>query len=148
MAMLCEDEYPDLDINKVVKMCLIHDLGEAITGDVPAFLKTEENEKNEEKAIQKLLFLLPDETKETFSSLFAEMSALNTNEAKLFKALDNIEALISHNEADISTWLPNEYELNLIYGDKNSEWSEWTRQLRKEVKEDSVKKINELVDKK
>ena len=34
LAMLCADEYPDLDMNKVVRMCIIHDLGEAITGDV------------------------------------------------------------------------------------------------------------------
>ena len=36
MAMLCADEYPNVDINKVIKMCLIHDWGEAITGDIPA----------------------------------------------------------------------------------------------------------------
>ena len=45
MAMLCTDEYPNLDINKVIKMCLIHDFGEAVTGDIPAFLKNEEDER-------------------------------------------------------------------------------------------------------
>ena len=40
MAMLCADEYPELDINKVIKMCLIHDFGEAVTSDITAFLKT------------------------------------------------------------------------------------------------------------
>ena len=45
MAMLCADEYPTLDINKVIKMCLIHDFGEAITGDIPAFLKNDDDEK-------------------------------------------------------------------------------------------------------
>ena len=39
MAMLLEDEYPNLDINKVIKMCLIHDLGEAFTGDIATFIK-------------------------------------------------------------------------------------------------------------
>ena len=34
MAMLCADEYPGLDMNKVIKMCLIHDFGEAITNTV------------------------------------------------------------------------------------------------------------------
>ncbi len=143
MAMLCADEYPELDMNKVIKMCLIHDFGEAITGDVPAFLKTKENENAEEKAIENLLELLPDREKEELSSLFEEMNALDTREAKLYKALDNIEALISHNEADISTWLPLEYTENLIYGQKNAEWSEWTKGLREEVKKDTVKKINQ-----
>lgn len=141
MAMLCKDEYPTLDIDKVIKMCLIHDLGEAITGDIPAFLKTEEHEQAEEKALESLLMLLPCSTREAFSGLFTEMKALNTDEAKLYKALDNIEAVISHNEADISTWLPAEYEENLTYGEANSEWSNWTRALREEVRQDSIDKI-------
>ena len=142
MAMLCADEYPDLNINKVIKMCLIHDFGEAITGDIPAFLKTDENEKDEEKAIESLLALLPVGTKEELSELFDEMKSLTTDEARLYKSLDNIEALISHNEADISTWLAKEYEENLTYGQQNSEWSFWTKELRKEVKQDSIDKIS------
>jgi len=142
MAMLCADEYPTLDINKVIKMCLIHDFGEALTGDIPAFLKTEENEKNEEKAIEDLMSLLPIETNRALSLLFEEMKLLRTDESKLYKALDNIEAVISHNEADISTWLPREYDENLTYGCENSEWSEWTKVLREEVKKDSINKIS------
>ena len=142
MAMLCTDEYPDLNINKVIKMCLIHDFGEAITGDIPAFLKTDKNEKDEEKAIDSLLTLLPVDTKKELSELFEEMKSVNTDEARLWKSLDNIEALISHNEADISTWLTREYEENLTYGQTNSEWSFWTKELRKEVKQDSIDKIS------
>ncbi len=142
MAMLCKNEYPNLDINKVIKMCLIHDFGEAITGDIPAFLKKENDEKNEENAIERILSLLPIEIKSELSALFEEMKDLKTDEAKLYKALDNIEALISHNEADISTWLSREYEENLTYGQKNSEWSEWTKELRKMVKQDSIDKIS------
>lgn len=43
MAMLLEDEFPGVDINKVIKMCLIHDLGEAFTGDIATFNKTEKD---------------------------------------------------------------------------------------------------------
>ena len=73
--------------------------------------------------------------------LFEEMAAMNTDEAKLYKSLDNIEAVISHNEADISTWIPREYEENITYGQKNSEWSDWTKRLREQVKQDSIEKI-------
>ena len=145
MAMLCADEYPNLDIDKVIKMSLIHDFGEAITGDIPAFLKTVENEKDEKKAIKNLLSLLPISIKNELSSLFEEMETQATDEAKLYKALDNIEALISHNEADISTWLPEEYTENLIYGEKNAEWSAWTKQLRAEIKQNSINKINQAL---
>ena len=122
MAMLCADEYPNLDINKVIKMCLIHDFGEAITGDIPAFSKTEENEKAENDAVKTLISGLSPKFRNEIQALFNEMNEQKANEAKLFKSLDNIEGLISHNEADISTWLPREYEENLVYGQKNCEW--------------------------
>ena len=143
MALLCSDEYPELDMNKVIKMCLIHDFGEAVMGDIPSFLKTEEDEKKEREAIAGLLSRLPEEMEREFSALFAEMDALATPEAKLFKALDNMEAVVSHNEADISTWIPLEYEENLVYGAENCEFSEWTRGLRAELRRDSEQKLKD-----
>lgn len=147
MAMLCADEYCNLNIEKVIKMCLIHDFGEAITGDIPAFLKTEQNEVDEYASVTKLLSELPDELRNEFLGLFDEMNANETPEAKLFKSLDNSEALISHNEADISTWLPLEYKENISYGQFNCEWSEWIRILREEIRKDSIKKISEEANK-
>ncbi len=141
MAMLCKDEYPELNIDKVIKMCLVHDFGEAVTGDIPSFYKTDKNENEENDAINYLLSLLPDTTQKELSELFYEMSELKTPEAKLYKSLDNAEAVISHNEADISTWLPLELELNLTYGEENCQWSEWTKALREEIKADTMKKI-------
>ena len=143
MAMLCADEYPELDMNKVIKMCLIHDFGEAVTGDIPAFYKTEEHEDTEEKAIDKLLKRLPAEKEKELSLLFDEMEELKTPEAKLWKSLDNMEAVIAHNESDISTWLPLEYSLNLTYGEENVAWSEWTKELKAEINKDTIKKIKE-----
>lgn len=142
MAMLCADEYPNVDVNKVIKMCLIHDLGEAITGDIPAFQKNEKDEQSEDKAVNQLIAILPADAKEELTALFEEMYAMKTEEAKLYKSLDNIEAVISHNEADLSTWLPKEYELNLTYGEENCQWSDWTQELREQVKQDSRSKIN------
>lgn len=143
MAMLCKDEYPSLDIDRVIKMCLIHDFGEAITGDIPAFYKTEDQEQIEDKAVDRILSMLPDVYRSEFSSLFDEMEKLETDEAKLFKALDNMEAVIAHNESDISTWIPLEYEENLRYGEENVAWSEWTRALKAEANKDSIQKISE-----
>ena len=141
MAMLCADEYPELDISNVIKMCLIHDFGEAITGDIPAFAKTVQNELDEDVAVTKLLSFLPADIQTELQSLFDEMNARETPDAKLFKALDNLEALVSHNEADISTWLPREYEENLTYGQQNCEWSDWVKVLKAEIKKDSIEKI-------
>lgn len=41
MAYWVSDEFPEADLEKLLKMCLIHDLGEAFTGDVPTFEKTD-----------------------------------------------------------------------------------------------------------
>ena len=41
MAFLLRGEFPGLDVDRVIHMCLIHDLGECFTGDIPVFLKTE-----------------------------------------------------------------------------------------------------------
>ena len=143
MALLCADEYPELDMQRVLKMCLIHDFGEAVTGDVPSFYKTECDEEKEEQAIKDLLTMLPTDTAEEFGALFAEMDALATPEAKLFKALDNMEAVISHNEAPLSTWIPLEYEENLVYGAQAAQCSKWTRELREMLREDSIQKLKE-----
>ena len=138
MALLCADEYPGLNIERVIKMCIVHDFGEAVTGDIPSFLKNEEHEVEEEKAVNALILSIPCPE---LTELFAEISEMKTPEAKLFKALDNLEAVISHNEADISTWNDLEYELNLVYGEENCAFSEWTKTLRKELKKDSLEKI-------
>ena len=142
MAMLCAEEYSHLDMNKVIKMCLIHDFGEAVTGDIPSFWKTSDHEREEAAAIQDLLSGLTGSVGEELRALFDEMNDMQTDEAKLYKALDNMEAVLSHNEADISTWLPNEYHENLVYGQERCAWSEWTARLREELRKDSVEKIN------
>ena len=123
LAMLVADEYPDTDMDKVIKMCLVHDFGEAVTGDIPAFWKTESHEATEKEAVKELLSPLPEKTRNGLSELFDEMEARQTPEAKLWKALDNIEAVIAHNESDISTWIPNEYHDNLVYGEENCRFS-------------------------
>ena len=58
MAYLVSDEFPEADIAKVMKMCLIHDLGEAFTGDIPTFLKTAADEAREEELLNALAILV------------------------------------------------------------------------------------------
>jgi len=141
MALLVAGEFPEVDINKVVKMCLIHDFGEALTGDIPSFFKTKQDEDAEDLAVASLLDRLPDSISDEFSSLFSEMSGLKTPEAKLFKALDNLEAIVSHNESPLETWLELEFTENLTYGNNNVEYSKYLKELREELKNDSVQKI-------
>jgi len=143
LAMLMEDDFPELDMNKVIRMCLIHDWGEAITGDIPAFIKTKADEEKEDDAIEALLKNLPETISSGFLTMFKEMSDLISDEAILVKALDKTETLIQHNEAGSGTWLPLEYDLNLTYGNEVCGHFEKTQQLRDKVREHTLRIINE-----
>lgn len=141
MAYFIKDEFPEADISKIILMCVFHDIGEAFTGDIPAFLKTEADEKSEENTIDIFLNTLSEPYKTELKLLFKEMLELKTPEAKIYKALDKMEAVIQHNEAELSTWLPLEYDLQLTYGEKEVEFSEYMSELKREVNKMSVEKI-------
>ena len=71
------------------------------------------------------------------------MDAQETKEAKLYKSLDKLEALIQHNESPLDTWAENEFELNKTYAFDTVSFSEWLTELRKAVLDDTLKKIEE-----
>ena len=132
MAMLLrgEAEFADVDLDKVVRMCLIHDLGESFTGDIPAFLKSDEDAGEETDIFKRWIGHFPEPQRGEWLSLLAEMEALETQEARIYKAFDKVEALIAHNESDLSTWLPLEYDLQLTYGQENMKFSPFFQELR------------------
>ena len=143
MAMLLSgvDEYRDLDMDKVIRMCLIHDLGESFTGDIPTFEKSGNDADVEDDLFHQWVNTFPEPQRAEWTGLLAEMEALETKEAKLYKALDKLEALISHNESDISTWLPLEYDLQFTYGQENMKFSPYLKELRAAVDDWSREKI-------
>lgn len=141
MLMTGIEEYQDFDMNKVIRMCLIHDLGESFTGDIPTFEKDSADKKVEDDLFERWVDAFPEPQRAEWIGLLAEMKALETKEAKLYKALDKIEAIISHNESDISTWLPLEYDLQLTYGKENMQFSKYMTELRAEVDAWTIEKI-------
>jgi len=143
MAFFIKDEFPKVDMDKVIKMCIIHDLGEAFTGDIPAFDKTSANEETEEKLLYSWVKTLPQNYSDEMISLYEEMAKRETLEAKVYKAIDGLEALVQHNISDLSTWIPKEYELNKTYANDKVDFSEYLKALRDEIRRDTVKKIGE-----
>lgn len=141
MAMLLRDVFPDADMDRVTRMCLIHDLGECFTGDIPTFLKTETDEQTEERLLDRWVRSLPAPLDSELSGLYAEMNAQQTMEARIYKSLDKLEAVIQHNESPIETWEPNEYELNKTYAFDTVAFSGWLTSLRREIYNDTVEKI-------
>ena len=128
MALLVADEFPDVDCGRVVRMCLVHDLGEAFTGDIPAFEKRRQDETHEAALLARWVETLPEPLRAEWRSLYAEMEALATPEARLYKALDKLEAVIQHNEADIA------------YGADEVAWNGYLRRLKEAANEISRQK--------
>jgi len=141
MAYFLKDEFPEADTSKVILMCLIHDLGEAFTGDIPSFNKTAADEEKEEKMLSDWVHTLPAPYAEEMQALYQEMEERKTLEARIYKAIDGLEAVIQHNESDLATWLPLEYDLNLTYADDKVAFSPYLTALRAEIRKDTEEKI-------
>lgn len=143
MAMLLTEEFPQADMNKVIRMCLIHDLGEAFTGDIPTFEKSDAHTHREEQLLHSWVASLPEDARRCIAPLLEEMEQLQTEEAKIYKALDKLEAVIQHDESDISTWLPLEYDLQLRYGEESVAFSPYMQSLKAQIDAWTRRKINE-----
>lgn len=142
-AMLLEQEpeFQSLDTDRVLRMCLIHDLGEAFTGDIPTFSKSAQDEGREQGLYEDWIAQFPPASRAQFQALLAEMTALATPEAKLYKALDKLEAVIQHNEASLDSWLPLEYDLQRTYGQEAVQFSPYLRALKAEIDRWTEEKI-------
>ena len=143
MAFWVTAEFPEADMNKVLRMCVIHDLGEAFTGDIPAFEKTKADETKEDELLYQWVKSLPEKQSQEMMDLYQEMAERKTLEAKIYKALDGLEAVIQHNISDLSTWIPKEYELNKHYAFDKAAFSEYMTALREEILKDTLKKLGE-----
>ena len=144
LAYWLGDQFPGLDMDRVIRMCLIHDLGEAFTGDIPSFQKTQADEDREEALLFAWVRTLPEPFAREMTDLYREMAARQTPEAKLYKALDNLEAVIQHNESNLSTWSENEFHLNLTYGYDKAAWSPVLTALRDAVRLETEDRIAEF----
>jgi putative hydrolases of HD superfamily len=103
-----------VDIGRVLKMILVHDLVEAIAGDVPYFeggLKKQLKAERESAAIKEIRTRLGGPTGQEVYDLWHEFEVRATYEAKYASALDHLEVQIQHNLASIDTWESVEYDL-------------------------------------
>ena len=103
-----------VDIETTLKMVLIHDLVEAVVGDVPYFDAGERKQlkaKREQEAIETIRAALDPATGQEIYDLWQQYEAKATAEARFATALDHLEVQVQHNLADFATWEPIEYDL-------------------------------------
>ncbi len=122
MALLVAPEFPDTDFAKLVKICLVHDLGEAIHGDVSApeqarrLAAGEEVGKGdaERRDLIELLRPLPASLQSEIMALWDEYAAAESPEARLAKGLDKLETILQHTQGKNPPHF--DYRFNLSYG--------------------------------
>jgi len=119
MAMVFEGEFTGLDFCKVLKLCVLHDLGEALHGDVPAVQQDQTpNKSAQERAdLQTLMQTLPASISNVFMSLWDEYENASSPEARIVKGLDKLETILQHNQGDNPPDF--DYGFNLNYGQKH-----------------------------
>lgn len=117
MALLLRDSLDaPVDLRTVLMMVIVHDLVEAVAGDIPYF---EESERKRDKAaieaaaMVEIQAALPAEIGDEIARLWEAFEERTSLEAKFAVALDNLEVQIQHNLAPFSTWLP--LECDLVY---------------------------------
>jgi putative hydrolase of HD superfamily len=105
-ALMLKDYANDkVDINRVIKMLLIHDLGEIDAGDTIIYAGETQAIKDEEKAgIKRLLDLLPEEKSDEYMALWLEFEAGESAESKYAKAIDRVPPLLHNLHGDGHSW--------------------------------------------
>jgi putative hydrolase of HD superfamily len=116
MAMVLADQFPEVSLDRVLRMLVVHDLGEALHGDIPAPLQAETGGKaaDERRDLVTLLTPLPAASREHIIQLWDEYEAWKTPEARLAKGLDKMETILQHNQGQNPADF--DYEFNLQYG--------------------------------
>ncbi|MFW6253860.1 MAG: HD domain-containing protein [Chitinivibrionales bacterium] len=141
MILLMKGEFRGYDIDRMVTMALFHDIGEIKHGDVPGFDKTGADVERESAALADLAREYADLNKDQIFESVAEFDRQETKEARLVRALDMLEAVIQHNEADLETWIDREYEMNLTYGTDECKIEKTLTLLRDIVRANTKDKI-------
>ncbi|GEA58900.1 hypothetical protein VCO01S_00930 [Vibrio comitans NBRC 102076] len=116
-------------------MCVIHDLGEAISGDIAAIDQVAGSDKGEQERLDLITLInpLPESLQQDVLTLWDDYENASSKEAKLAKAFDKIETLLQHTQGKN----PDNYDFNLSYGRKYTDSDELTASVRAIIDKDT-----------
>ena len=144
--LLREYSNEDIDIAKVMLMCLIHDIVEIEAGDTYAYdaenLKTQK--VREDAAKEKIYSLLPEDQKQELIALFDEFEEYQTPEAKFAHAMDNLQPLMLNNSNHGEDWREHKVTSKQVYGrqSKTKLGSEKLFEVTDRIIQENIKKGN------
>lgn len=108
---LADQAEPGVDINRVIRMLLLHDLVEIDVGDVPihsangtAHASTE-TQAAEQRAADRIFGLLPADLARQFRALWDEFEAAETPDARFAKSLDRVQPVMANLQSGGGTWI-------------------------------------------
>ena len=123
LALVLGPRVGGVNLERLLAICIVHDLGEAIGGDIPAPVQAERarvapdaggKAADERRDLLALLAPLPDETRATITALWDEYEEARTPEARLAKGLDKLETILQHTQGKNPPDF--DYRFNLAYG--------------------------------
>jgi putative hydrolase of HD superfamily len=135
LALAVGSHLPDLDTDRLIRICMVHDLGEAISGDTPAPIQDDSDEKRatEQATVESICATLGAGGEELVA-LWREYDEGTTREAIVAKALDKIETIAQHNQG--ANPPDFDYGFNMEYGTSIP------------ITDDVVRVLRDLVDRK
>ena len=144
--LLREYANDEVDITKVMLMCLIHDIVEIDAGDTYAYdeesLKTQK--EREAAAKERIFSILPEDQKKELTMLFDEFEESQTPEAKYAHAMDNLQPLILNNSNDGSDWKEHSVSAGTVYGrqEKTRLGSEELYKITDQIIQENIRRGN------
>ena len=151
MALVLGPGVPDVDVARLLKICIVHDLGEAIGGDVPAPEQARRaaageagKAADERRDLLALVAPLPPAIREELVALWDEYEAARTPEARLAKALDKLETILQHTQGRNPPDF--DYCFNLDYGRRHTAAPDAVAALRALLDAETERRASEAQD--
>ena len=147
MALVLHPAFPDVDLARLLKICIVHDLGEAIGGDVPAPEQARRGTSkagDERRDLLTLLEPLSPALRDEIVALWDEYEEARTPEARLAKGLDKLETILQHTQGRNPAEF--DYRFNLAYGRQHTEVHPVLAMLRAMLDTETERRARETED--
>ncbi len=135
-----------LNRERTLKMIVLHDLAEAVTGDIPltnqqGTFSQKDKHSAERLAMNHLLEPLDTQTKQEFLALWDETEAAETNEAKFVRAIDYLEGCLQYLVMDMGKWTDEDLKVAVYYRDERYQFDSYLKMFKAFVDEKTMEKL-------